>query len=42
MKNETLNFEDTPQTGRRLPIEGRPFAMVMAELAAEGFTRIHR
>lgn len=42
--NEQMNFEDTPQAGRRLPIEGRPFAMVMEELAREnnGFVRIVR
>lgn len=41
MKNEQLHF-DTPESGRRLPIEGRPFAIVMAELASEGYTRIVR
>lgn len=46
MKNETLNlnFEDTPATGRTLPIAGRPFSLVMEELAKEhnGFVRIVR
>jgi hypothetical protein len=42
MKNETLNF-DTPETGRHLPIEGRPFALVMAEIYKEqGHVRIVR
>jgi hypothetical protein len=36
MTNETFNFEDTPTTGRTLPIEGKPFALMMAELWDEG------
>jgi hypothetical protein len=43
MRNEQLTF-DTPESGRTLPIQGRPFALVMAELAKEnnGFVRVVR
>jgi hypothetical protein len=42
--NNQLNFTDieTPQSGRTLPIQGRPFAMVMEELWNEGYTRVTR
>lgn len=44
MENSTLDFNDieSPATGRHFPIEGRPFAMVMAEMSGEGFVRVHR
>lgn len=35
MNNEQLTF-DTPESGRRLPIEGRPFALIMEEIWSEG------
>ena len=45
MNREQLTLEvETPSQGRRLPIEGRPFALVMAEMAQEnnGFIRVVR
>lgn len=42
MNHEQLTF-DTPETGRTLPIEGKPFALIMDEIYAEqGFVRIVR
>lgn len=38
MNREQLSFEDTPNTGRRLPITGRPFALMMSEIMSEGGT----
>jgi hypothetical protein len=38
---EQLNLNvDTPATGRHFPIEGRPFALVMAELWEDGYGHI--
>lgn len=41
MEQLTINI-DTPEAGRHLPIEGRPFALVMAELWDEGYGHIVR
>jgi hypothetical protein len=39
MEQMNLNIE-TPESGRRLPLEGRPFALVMAELWEDGYGHI--